>query len=92
MGGSRFHLEKNIWKIFPKLSYSSTGVLLFRGSIPSVFCLYVRASCQCQRLVTKKKVWIGGWVGGVSSIYFFLGFVDFFAKPLKGSSHKFGTS
>ena len=33
----------------------------------------------------KKKNWIGGWVGGLSSIQFFLDFLNFFnfAKPLR---------
>ena len=26
----------------------------------------------------KKKNWIGGWVGGLSSIQFFFGFLEFF--------------
>ena len=26
----------------------------------------------------KKKNWIGGWVGGLSSIQFFLGFLELF--------------
>ena len=26
----------------------------------------------------KKNIWIGGWVGGLSSIQFFFGFLDFF--------------
>ena len=32
----------------------------------------------------KKNIWIGGWVGGLSSIQFFLDFWNFFnfAKPL----------
>ena len=34
----------------------------------------------------KKKNWIGGWVGGLSSIQFFLDFWNLFnfAKPLGG--------
>ena len=26
----------------------------------------------------KKNIWIGGWVGGLSSIQFFFGFLEFF--------------
>ena len=37
---------------------------------------------ECSGRVTdgfqKKKNWIGGWVGGLSSIQFFLGFLECF--------------
>ena len=35
----------------------------------------------------KKNIWIGGWVGGLSSIQFFLDFWNFvnFAKPLSSA-------
>ena len=38
---------------------------------------------ECSGRVTdgfqkKKKNWIGGWVGGLSSIQFFFGFLEFF--------------
>ena len=67
-----------------------------------VFCLYIRGnSCkkpmwfECSGRVTDgfpkiKTIWIGGWVGGLSSIQFFLDFWNFFnfAKPLTSSSLK----
>ena len=51
-------------------------------------CIYVIKSCKnhCDLSVLavslmsfkKKKIWIGGWVGGLSSIQFFFGFLEFF--------------
>ena len=38
--------------------------------------------CECSGRVTdgfqKKTIWIGSWVGGLSSIQFFFGFLEFF--------------
>ena len=41
--------------------------------------------CPCPRWVSKKRSLDGGWQGGVSSIQFFLDFLELFnfAKPLR---------
>ena len=44
-----------------------------------IYSVYIRFECSDR--VTDgfpKKNWIGGWVGGLSSIQFFFGFLEFF--------------
>ena len=79
---------------------SPKPVVIFWRSIPCVFCLYALLKVvgyydfECSVHVSggfPKKVWMeGGWVGGVSSIQFFFGFLDFFnfAKPLTTGNSK----
>ena len=69
---------------------SSKPVLIFWSSIPcvqGVFCLHTLLkvasyydvsvlSMSVMRL--KKNVWMGGWVGGVSSIQVYFGFFELF--------------
>ena len=76
-------------------------VLIFWSSIPCVFCLqeyallkavsYYDFSVRSMSVMGfQKKCGWGGWVGGVSSIEFFLGSLEFFnfAKPLRlGTCH-----
>ena len=69
---------------------SCKAVLVFWSSIPCVFCLYIHCTCTLLKVVTyydlsvlsmpvmgfqKKCVW--GWVGWVSSIQVYFGFLEF---------------
>ena len=62
-------------------------VVIFWSSIPCVFCLhallkvvgyYDLSVLSMSVMGFQKKSLYGGWVGGVSSIQFFLGFLEFF--------------
>ena len=74
---------------FGKSSQNSPKpVLTFWSSIPCVFCLYIAKSWwllrfECSVHVSdgfpkKKSLDGGGWVGGVSSIQVYFGFLEFF--------------
>ena len=58
----------------------------FERNVMYSVCIYDLSVLAVSRmgLKKKKKNWIGGWVGGLSSIQFFLDFWNFFnfAKPL----------
>ena len=67
----------------------SKPVLIFWSSIQCVFCLYTGTllkvvnyydlSSLSMSVMGFQKVWmVGGWVGGVSSIQVYFGFLEFF--------------
>ena len=70
-------LENNVGK--PSQN-SPVRVLVFWGNMPCVFSVYIYIytfglSVSAHVTVSdgfKNKIWIGAWVGGVSSIQFFL--------------------
>ena len=81
---------------FGKLSQNSPkSVLIFWSIVQCVFCLYtllkvvgyydLSVLSMSVMGFQKKKVWMG-WVGGVSSIQFFWGFLEFF-KVCKAPCH-----
>ena len=52
----------------------------FERNVMYSVCIYDLSVLAMSRMgfQKKKKNWIGGWVGGLSSIQFFFGFLDFF--------------
>ena len=51
----------------------------FERNVMYSVCIYDVSVLACHGWVSKKKnIWIGGWVGGLSSIQIFLGFFDTF--------------
>ena len=82
------------WNFLKSSQHSPKPILIFWSSITCVFGLYIH--CQkllvikiwvfypCQWWVSKKSL-DGGWVGGVSSIQFYFGFLECFnfVKPLR---------
>ena len=82
MGGSRSHSEFYFWK---SSHISLIPALIFWGIIPGVFCVYIHTLLKVvshydffvlsmSEMDFEKKVWIGGWMGGVSSNQYCLGF------------------
>ena len=57
----------------------------FERNVMYSVCIYDLSVMAVSRMgFQKKNIWIGGWVGGLSSIQFFLDFWNLlnFAKPL----------
>ena len=53
--------------------------MLFERNVMYSVCIRFECSARVTDGFPKKKnIWIGGWVGGLSSIQFFFGFLEFF--------------
>ena len=71
---------------FVKSSQNShKPVLIFSSSIPCIFCMYIAKvvgyydlSVLSMSVMGLKKKFGWGWVGGVSSIQVFFGYLEFF--------------
>ena len=50
----------------------------FERNVMSSVCIRFECSGRVTDGFPKKKNWIGGWVGGLSSIQIFFGFFEFF--------------
>ena len=51
----------------------------FERNVMYSVCIYDLSVLAMSRMgFQKKNIWIGGWVGGLSSIQFFFGFLEFF--------------
>ena len=72
-------LEKNYWKIVPKLPYAMC--ILFVYTLLKVVSYYDLWFLSMSVMDFPKKIgW--GWVGGVSSIQFYFGFFKLFKAPM----------